>query len=123
MSVWNFLIISLVNLINNDMQFRDYREVIIISADQTELISKQQSVFAKDSAGFVERHLKTTICDEGDCNKKYRDYIKAGSKFNVLLIGKDGGVKATWNRLINTNELFALIDAMPMRKSEMKELD
>ena len=95
---------------------------MVFLTDLAKVLLQDQDWFGS-SKGFGERHLKTTICDEGDCNKKYLDYIKAGSKFNVLLIGKDGGVKATWNRLINTNELFALIDAMPMRKSEMKKLD
>ena len=37
----------------------------------------------------------------------------------VTLIGKDGGIKAQSSSL-NLNDIFALIDTMPMRISEMK---
>lgn len=37
----------------------------------------------------------------------------------IILIGKDGGVKERTDAL-NLDELFALIDAMPMRRAEMR---
>ena len=40
--------------------------------------------------------------------------------FAVLLIGKDGGVKARYAEVPALGELFALIDGMPMRRSEMR---
>jgi hypothetical protein len=38
----------------------------------------------------------------------------------VALIGKDGGVKARWDNAVSNEDLFAIIDAMPMRQSEMR---
>ena len=40
--------------------------------------------------------------------------------FTVLLIGKDGGVKARYEAAPSLGEIFALIDGMPMRRSEMR---
>lgn len=40
--------------------------------------------------------------------------------FAVLLIGKDGGVKARYGDVPALSALFALIDGMPMRRSEMR---
>jgi len=40
--------------------------------------------------------------------------------FEVVLIGKDGGVKQRWTTPVSPQELFAIIDAMPMRASEMR---
>ena len=40
--------------------------------------------------------------------------------FEVVLIGKDGGVKRRWTTPVSPQELFAIIDAMPMRASEMR---
>jgi hypothetical protein len=42
-------------------------------------------------------------------------------EFNVILIGKDGGVKLNRNDQTNLNEIFALIDSMPMRREEMRQ--
>lgn len=43
----------------------------------------------------------------------------SGAAFEVVLIGKDGGVKHRQDAPIDPAELFAIIDAMPMRASEM----
>ncbi|MBW6425509.1 DUF4174 domain-containing protein [Rhizobium sp. XQZ8] len=39
-----------------------------------------------------------------------------GDTFQVVLIGKDGGVKLRSDRVVRNIEIFDLIDSMPMRK-------
>ncbi|MFC0408148.1 DUF4174 domain-containing protein [Roseomonas elaeocarpi] len=46
--------------------------------------------------------------------------VPAPSPFAALLIGKDGGVKWRAERPAEPEELFALIDTMPMRRDEMR---
>ncbi|WP_426166630.1 DUF4174 domain-containing protein [Sandarakinorhabdus sp. DWP1-3-1] len=41
-------------------------------------------------------------------------------EFRALLIGKDGGIKLDERAPISTERLFATIDAMPMRRGEMR---
>ena len=41
--------------------------------------------------------------------------------FRAVLIGKDGGAKITAAAPIAPQRLFATIDAMPMRRTEMRE--
>ena len=41
--------------------------------------------------------------------------------FSVVLIGKDGGEKLRRTTPLTTEELFALVDAMPMRRADMHE--
>lgn len=40
--------------------------------------------------------------------------------FAVALVGKDGGVKATWTEPVQPKTIFALIDTMPMRQDEVR---
>ena len=40
--------------------------------------------------------------------------------FRVRLVGKDGGVKLDQGAPVPPDELFALIDAMPMRRAEKR---
>jgi len=40
--------------------------------------------------------------------------------FQVLLIGKDGGVKLRSREPVSIKDLFGLIDSMPMRRQEME---
>ena len=42
-------------------------------------------------------------------------------EFAVILVGLDGNEKARWSAPPAPGELFALIDAMPMRRREMRE--
>ncbi|MEM7194283.1 MAG: DUF4174 domain-containing protein [Pseudomonadota bacterium] len=65
----------------------------------------------------VVSNYPTDIADEF-VSKTYRDYFQNGEL--AVLIGKDGTVKATQQRL-RLNDLFALIDMMPMRRFEMQE--
>ncbi len=39
----------------------------------------------------------------------------------VALVGKDGGVKQRWSAIVEPDEVFALIDVMPMRQREVAE--
>ena len=39
--------------------------------------------------------------------------------FQAVLIGKDGGEKNRWTEPVNPQTIFAEIDRMPMRRSEM----
>lgn len=39
----------------------------------------------------------------------------------TALVGKDGGVKERWPRVVEPAEVFDLVDAMPMRMREMRE--
>ncbi|WP_353472252.1 DUF4174 domain-containing protein [Salipiger sp. H15] len=41
--------------------------------------------------------------------------------FKLVLVGKDGGVKLEEDAVLPPERLFALIDAMPMRRSELAE--
>ena len=41
--------------------------------------------------------------------------------FQIVLVGKDGGVKERRNEQFEIDELFRIIDAMPMRVQEMRD--
>jgi hypothetical protein len=45
--------------------------------------------------------------------------LKTGT-FQVVLIGKDGGVKLRSSEPVSMKDLFGLIDSMPMRQQEME---
>jgi hypothetical protein len=40
--------------------------------------------------------------------------------WKVLLIGRDGGIKAAWDKVVPPDKIFAKIDAMPMGQSEKR---
>ena len=42
-------------------------------------------------------------------------------RFTCILVGKDGGVKLRRNARVKLEEIFDLIDTMPMRREEMRQ--
>ena len=45
----------------------------------------------------------------------------AKSKFTLVLVGKDGGVKLRRDGHVKMADIFDLIDSMPMRQNEMRQ--
>jgi hypothetical protein len=87
---------------------------------------KQLRMLADAKGGLTERDLVQITRTDEKMDAGTRDYLRrelnvpAGT-FNVLLIGKDGGVKYRSTKATDPEQLFETIDAMPMRQSEMRE--
>ncbi len=77
----------------------------------------QKTVEKNNLAGFKERDLEVIKIKNPRLLKKYGIGI---NKSVVLLIGKDGFEKVRRFSIFSSNELFRIIDAMPMRKDEIK---
>ncbi len=111
-----------------------YRPVAISapSADSEEL-QRQRSLFASAGEGMRERdivlieavgqRITTLVGPDCDCSAKdlRAQYGIDAARFSVVLVGKDGGVKLRAEEAVPAEELFALIDSMPMRQREMRE--
>lgn len=84
----------------------DERDVVVFHAYNDELValSKQPEGLAI-SASSVKSALG----------------IASEDKFQVILVGKDGGIKLRESRVVSSQQLFTLIDGMPMRRSEKEK--
>lgn len=95
--------------------------------DQLEALGEVPEAFADRDMVLV------TLVDEGtsgagehtlsaeDANDVRRRLGISPGSFAVRLIGKDGGTKLSSDEPVPIAELYALIDSMPMRQSEMKK--
>ncbi len=83
------------------------RELIISGPMGDPLVSEQMRALSADPDGARERELEL-IEREADA-------------FQVELMGKDGGLKARWDNLVGVSELWAKIDATPVRRRELRE--
>jgi len=64
--------------------------------------------------------VDTEPLDPGTAEMLREKFGVAEGSFSVILVGKDGGVKLDHQDHISLEEIFALIDAMPMRQEEMR---
>ena len=93
----------------------------------------QKKDLASSAEGVLERDLMILeILEHGESRagsqvmsgKSVQDIRKRlgvhTGPFQVLLIGKDGGVKLRSSEPVSMKDLFGLIDSMPMRQQEME---
>jgi peroxiredoxin len=87
----------------------------------------------KDRAAFLERDLTliavstakvpssiAPILNLRDADGSVAALYGSSGKTLVYLVGKDGTVKRVWERMPKLSDVYALIDAMPMRKGELR---
>jgi hypothetical protein len=109
------------------------RVLLVLSENPNDPMVKQQvSLFSKDAEEMKERKLLLLqVFPEfylmgGDSAIRrtsaevYFDYKSAKKSFELVLIGLDGDEKMRRAELIRPQDLYAIIDAMPMRRYEMK---
>jgi len=83
------------------------RELIITGPAGDPRVSQQVQALSADPDGARERELEILE--------------REGQAFQVELTGMDGGLKARWDNLVGVSELWARIDAMPVRRQQLRE--
>ena len=97
----------------------DKRLVYLFGEEQHSiLINQQVKLLDSANAGVKERDMEIVVVKAD--NKLYQQYRVPTNQFCLILIGKDGGEKFRSYSIVTPEQLFVLIDGMPMRKSEMK---
>ena len=102
-------------------QYRWHSRLLVLfapAADDPRLV-RQDALLRREGAALRERDLLriVVLSDDAALRRRYRVAPKA---FAALLIGKDGTLKARWNAPVAPRTVYALIDAMPMRRDEMR---
>ena len=59
--------------------------------------------------------------DRGTARTLHRRFEPDMKGLTVILIGKDGDEKARWTSVVEPQEIFDLIDSMPMRQQEVNK--
>ena len=136
---YSLLLLTVIFTMNTEAQILNKHQwkhrVILLLANDTDnsLLDSQLKEFKIKSNGFKDRKLilysvlpkkyKLLNSENNDWieNTEFYEAYHTGSKnFEIILIGLDGGVKLRQDSILSTEKLFATIDAMPMRKAEMK---
>ncbi len=63
--------------------------------------------------------INGSVSDTPSADTLRQAYAEGTSGFQVVLIGKDGGVKLRAAAPVAADDFFALIDSMPMRRREI----
>lgn len=134
-----FILVIIISLISSvevfgqnvdDYKWKNRIILIISNNEDSEFFKKQINALEKDLQELVERKLilfKITPSkyqlnsDKWETNSElYTTYNLNNEPFKIVLIGLDGGIKLNENKYTPKEDLFALIDGMPMRRMEIR---
>lgn len=100
------------------------RVVVLAAADPSDpRLVEQRAVLASVDRGRKDRDLVIieAVGSSAPAEVLRRRLEIPPGRFRAVLIGKDGGVKLSSADPIPPHTLFATIDAMPMRREEMRQ--
>lgn len=138
-SVIAFIFILLCMHSTNSQNFESYtwkNRLLLVLTSNIESISftRQLKILETESKGLEERKLLVFKISPNSENssqehndywitdsKIYHSYSSSADKFKVILIGLDGQIKHEQKTVLTADNLFAIIDGMPMRRSEMRK--
>jgi Domain of unknown function (DUF4174) len=85
----------------------------------------QHRAFEKAAPGMAERDvILLDASGDDDRSRAVRKSLSVGNDtFKVLLVGKDGNTAVSSENPLSAADLFRRIDAMPMRRDEMRAKD
>lgn len=132
--------IMFLNLEGQDVDKHRWQKRILIIKTSNENDSKykeQLQEFAKSNSELAQRKLilyqivgdkyRKTDYEKLELNHSWEDLksrnndiVEGSDNFEVVLIGLDGGVKLKKREVLKKEELFSLIDSMPMRLEELR---
>ncbi|MEN0051721.1 MAG: DUF4174 domain-containing protein [Bacteroidota bacterium] len=132
----SFFLLSFFSMQAQLTQHQWKNRILLLFAEHPDdsLLIQQIAHFEEDTAGLEDRDLIIyKICKEegvapngkeldARAIKRLRDKYKvSNNSFTVILIGKDGGEKLRRKgKLLTRKALYRTIDAMPMRRAEMR---
>lgn len=96
--------------------------VVLAPSPEDPSYLRQADLLRGSEVGFAERDLaRLDLFDAGGGAVEARRLYGTGGGFACVLVGKDGGVKHRAREPVAPEKLYALVDAMPMRRREMRE--
>ena len=97
-----------------------YQKQSTLLADKTAGLNERDLILIYALADGKGRRVGTRLLGDGDENALRQRYGVGTRQFRVVLVGKDGHEAYSSRQPISTSRLFGLIDAMPMRREEMR---
>ena len=101
-------------------RWRDRLVLLFAASADDPAYTEQRDALEAVTEGLSERHIVVLAdTDPGAAGALRARFEPQG--FEVLLVGKDGGVKLRQGQPVAAETLFATIDAMPMRRRELEK--
>lgn len=110
----NRVLLILTNSIENSVFQNQIKE---LKTHKNGLTDRKLIVYQTTKAAY-KKGLNNEVWKEA--SNLYEKYNPKQATFKIVLIGLDGGEKLEQSEFLSCEDLFKIIDVMPMRKSELK---
>ncbi|MEX0799050.1 MAG: DUF4174 domain-containing protein [Bacteriovoracaceae bacterium] len=92
--------------------FEGHKRVLLLQSQDPVHLNNQRELFDRSPKEYQSRDL--VICSglEDDILEKYGMY----SEFDLILLGKDAGIKYTAHGVSDPKKIYAIIDRLPERQ-------
>lgn len=120
----------------DDHRWNDRLVIIVVDHHSNQLYQNQLVELIANREGLEERRIVIYQVLPGrflkgmekettwkDSAKLYQRLNPSRSEFEVILLGLDGGIKLRSEVPIKCEDLFGVIDQMPMRRAEMNRIE
>ncbi|MET0876617.1 MAG: DUF4174 domain-containing protein [Tardiphaga sp.] len=103
-------------------QWKNRVLVVVAPTRQDDGLIAQRRIFEQNAGGMAERQIVLVEATGDDERARdIRRQLGVGDRaFKVILVGKDGNAAASSDRPFAAPDLFGRVDAMPMRRDEMR---
>lgn len=118
---------------NKDMNLEAYkwekRLLLLFAPTMNDAeLGRQKELVRKSRPGIEERQLEVLeLVPGGNAATMREDLLRKfgveAERYTLLLIGKDGQEKFRTQKAVPLEEVFKIIDQMPMRREEMRKQD
>jgi len=98
------------------------RVLVVVAPAGAAAAEAQRRIYESSAKGTSERSIvRTEAADDSERSRQIRSRLSAdGRRFEVFLVGKDGHTAVSSDKPLPADDLFARVDAMPMRQDEMR---
>ena len=93
--------------------------ILKLNVEPDEISERDLVVFKIFETG--PSYMETTRIDPQTAATIRTKFAAPLGQFTCILVGKDGGTKLKRHSRVKLEEIFNLIDAMPMRREEMRQ--
>jgi hypothetical protein len=98
-----------------------HRLVVVVGSPTDPRVERQHAALETHAAALRERDVVVQQITPAAARRERPELgVTPQAVFQLLLVGKDGGVKLRKTDPVAAAEIIALIDTMPMRQSEMR---
>lgn len=102
----------------NHYQWR-YRPLVIFAPSKSDAdYIQQMSILEKSKAELADRDI-IVLSDTSPASKGHLRSQLNPKGFEVVLVGKDGGMKLRQQKPLSSEALLSTVDSMPMRKAHL----